>query len=467
MSADENILARFIEDRESLSEPEFDGLVAALKADPILSRTLKDLLVVDDMCGQHLSPDRRGFKAQIAQRLKDLREGRHWEAGELVKQFKSRPAMPAASAGTRFWAWGTLAAAAGVAIVATLIVAGRWNRLEHLDVQVAAVGGAPAELHAQRGGKDEVLTQGAAVLSGETIANRGDADAEFALTGEDSHIVLHEDSSLKFHAEPGGTRIELTEGSLSAKVAPHEPGHPLVFATAQAEAAVLGTELKLSVEEGTTRLEVTHGRVQVTRKEDGETIMVEAGKFATVAPGRELVAKAVAAASTATTAMEDLPTGYTASPWRKLFDGATLNGWTQDKGHWIVKNGVIAGQTRVRMEQAALMSTETFGDFELRFAYYVDGNAYLEFRHRVTDAGCFQYEAKEKNHRAWRQCVVRVIGAKGEATIDGRRVPYAADGAPVLPGHLRFYVQNRGLDIETDLKVKDIEVRTLQRAAQP
>lgn len=466
MSADENILARFIEDRESLSEPEFDGLVAALKTDPLLSRTLKDLLIFDDLCGQHLSPDRRGFKAQIAQRLKDLRDGRHWEAGELVKQFKSRPAMPAASTGNRFWAWGMLAAAAGVAIVATLFIASRWNRLEHQDVQVATIECGTSDLRAQRGAKGDALAQGAAVLSGETIANRGDTDAVIALAGEDSRITLHEDSSLKVRAEASGTRVELAEGSLSANVAPHEPGHPLVFATAQAEATVLGTKLTLSVEDGATRLEVTHGRVQVKRKEDGETIVVESGKFATVAPGRELVARAVAAAPTAT-GLEDLPAGYTASPWRKLFDGASLNGWTQDKGHWIVKNGVVVGQTRSRMEQAALMSVESFADFEFRFAYYVEGNAYLEFRHRVTEAGCFQYSAKEKNHRAWRQCVVRVIGNRGEAVIDGKHVPYEIDGALTQPGQLRFYVQNRGNEIETSLKVKEIEVRTIQRAEKP
>ncbi|MCW8129008.1 MAG: hypothetical protein KIS92_01360 [Planctomycetota bacterium] len=106
MSVSDGLLARFLEDRESLSETEFDALLAALKADAALSKALKDLLVIDGLCAQTLAPDRRGFKAQVAQRLRDLERGRALEAGDVVKRFHARPAP------RRLARWGALAAAA-------------------------------------------------------------------------------------------------------------------------------------------------------------------------------------------------------------------------------------------------------------------------------------------------------------------------------------------------------------------
>lgn len=86
-------------------------------------------------------------------------------------------------------------------------------------------------------------------------------------------------------------RILLTRGALTARVAPQPPGAPLVFATPQGEARVVGTTLRLSTHpKDGTRLEVESGRVEL-KDDAGRAVLVEAGRYAVAAPGVELVAR--------------------------------------------------------------------------------------------------------------------------------------------------------------------------------
>ncbi|MCW8129009.1 MAG: DUF1080 domain-containing protein [Planctomycetota bacterium] len=320
----------------------------------------------------------------------------------------------------------------------------------------------------RRAGSELPAGSAAPVLSGDTIVNPTESPAELALHGEDSRIALKPDSSLTLTRAEDGARVELLRGALHARLAPQDPRRPVRFVTPYGEAQVIGTELNLELRAGDARLEVRHGLVRVTRKEDGETIVVAAGQAANVGPGRELVALAIAgpAPGEAEPSTEGVPPGYTASPWRSIFDGRTLNGWQQDKGRWIVEDGALVATTEQSLEQAALMHAEDFADFELRFSYFVEGNAYLEFRDRVSELGSFQYSAREKNHTKWRACRIRIAGRAGAAEIDGKTVPYEAAGDISQPGKIRFYVQNRGTGIVTRLRVKDVEVRTLSRRAE-
>ncbi|HEX7900145.1 MAG TPA: FecR domain-containing protein [Planctomycetota bacterium] len=86
-------------------------------------------------------------------------------------------------------------------------------------------------------------------------------------------------------------RVLLTRGALTARVAPQEPGAPLVFATPQGEARVLGTTLRISTHpKDGTRLEVEEGRVEL-KNDAGRAVVVESGRYAVAAPGVELVSK--------------------------------------------------------------------------------------------------------------------------------------------------------------------------------
>jgi type 1 glutamine amidotransferase len=55
--------------------------------------------------------------------------------------------------------------------------------------------------------------------------------------------------------------------------------------------------------------------------------------------------------------------------WQSLFDGETLNGWTQNNGKapYVVRDGVIVGRSVLKSPNSFLCTNETYGDFELEF----------------------------------------------------------------------------------------------------
>ena len=61
--------------------------------------------------------------------------------------------------------------------------------------------------------------------------------------------------------------------------------------------------------------------------------------------------------------------GQSENPWIDLFDGETLEGWTQKNGQatYEVVDGTIVGTTAEGSPNSFLCSDHFYGDFELRF----------------------------------------------------------------------------------------------------
>jgi hypothetical protein len=83
----------------------------------------------------------------------------------------------------------------------------------------------------------------------------------------------------------GGRRINLDQGSLTAEVVRQAPGTSTVFVTPHGEATIVGTVLRLAVDAGKTRLDVSEGKVRLRRLPDGKPVEVAAGQYAVAAPG--------------------------------------------------------------------------------------------------------------------------------------------------------------------------------------
>ena len=62
------------------------------------------------------------------------------------------------------------------------------------------------------------------------------------------------------------------------------------------------------------------------------------------------------------------------APWKKLFDGKTLNGWTQigGKAKYEVREGMIVGKTVRNTPNSFLTTNKMYGDFILELEYKVD-----------------------------------------------------------------------------------------------
>jgi hypothetical protein len=107
---------------------------------------------------------------------------------------------------------------------------------------------------------------------------------------EHTRLDLHPGTELKLAEMSRGKRFTLRVGKLEASAARQRPFRAMVIMTPQAEARVLGTKFTLLVDTNGTRLEVTEGKVRLTRASDGKAVKVTSGYYAPAAPNAELAA---------------------------------------------------------------------------------------------------------------------------------------------------------------------------------
>ena len=91
-----------------------------------------------------------------------------------------------------------------------------------------------------------------------------------------TQITLDGRSKLAFSETDEGKQLQLSEGSLSAQVAPQQSGKPLRITTEEAVIDVLGTILSVDAKADATRLSVDEGRVRLKRIVDGRELEVSA-----------------------------------------------------------------------------------------------------------------------------------------------------------------------------------------------
>ncbi len=104
-----------------------------------------------------------------------------------------------------------------------------------------------------------------------------------------------------------GKRVTVSAGLVTAEVAKQPVGHPMQFLTPGAQATVLGTKLTLEVAALSTRLEVEHGLVGLSRRNGSAMVKVAGGQFATVADGIELASRPLATEPSGTAEGEHHP----------------------------------------------------------------------------------------------------------------------------------------------------------------
>ena len=150
--------------------------------------------------------------------------------------------------------------------------------------RLAVAPGTPATL--ERGGQATTVSDAVALAAGDVLRT-GDATGSNAITlhygRERTQISLFGGSELKVLNWGKGKRLELREGKLEASIARQRPFQPMRVSTPQAEARVLGTRFALTVTTNSTRVDVTEGRVRLTRNSDDASVKVGAGYYAIAA----------------------------------------------------------------------------------------------------------------------------------------------------------------------------------------
>jgi ferric-dicitrate binding protein FerR (iron transport regulator) len=123
--------------------------------------------------------------------------------------------------------------------------------------------------------RNEILSPGSELLTGPMSSARlRYADGTILDLTANAHL-----GNLERVNEYGGQKaLRLEAGTVHADVAHQPEGRPLLIATADAEAVVLGTRLILDTKTSDTRLSVEKGLVRLVRTADRKSVEVPAGK---------------------------------------------------------------------------------------------------------------------------------------------------------------------------------------------
>ncbi len=301
----EPILARFLENRESLSDEEFSLLLEALRRDPHLAERLKDHLILDEVLAQQYAMDRKDFVEKFEQRLRaetqvpakengkpslpsssetyalhlpDRTESNGHASrpagnGSAVPRKLAPPVVSPPPSGSSSHPWLKFSAV----MAGLLLFAAGLLRLEYTAAarKIAEVDEVAGMVLIYRDEVGIVAAEGMPILPGDEI--RAKENAQLKLTFRDrSRVTISAGSQVVFL--PGTAHLPglltagrskelfLSEGTLAADVQPQPPGRPMILETPLVEAQVLGTRLILRVEAEQSRVEVIEGLVAVQSK---------------------------------------------------------------------------------------------------------------------------------------------------------------------------------------------------------
>ncbi len=184
----------------------------------------------------------------------------------------------------------------GAAAAACLVLVGL-----HSYFQRAAVGSL-ADLRAQvtveRGGAKWPAVSGWMLYPGDIVRVPAGGAASLAWAGEATRLDLAPGAELRLFNPMWGKRLLLETGALEASVASQARWRPMIIATPQAEAKVVGTRFSLSATLARTHLEVLEGVVRLRKNflaspHDNREVMVHTGEAATAAPDVKLQAQPI------------------------------------------------------------------------------------------------------------------------------------------------------------------------------
>ena len=152
-----------------------------------------------------------------------------------------------------------------------------------------------AELHGtglslERAGQLMPANIGMRLQPGDVLRTPSTVTAVMGFVPEATRVTLQPGAELTLAEMSHGKHFDLRVGKIAASVARQRAFHPMTLTTPQAEARVVGTRFTLSATNNATRLEVTEGRVRLTRLSDGREVKVGAGHYAVVADKTELAA---------------------------------------------------------------------------------------------------------------------------------------------------------------------------------
>jgi hypothetical protein len=291
----EEILAKFLSDRESLSDTEYAQLSEALQQDLELRKSLQQDLVFEEFLSRSLSFDRRNFSAQMEQRLRDLdpqpklklkpREVKFpLDQTPLVRLRTTRQHRREQTSS------GVLALAACLALLFGVYFLLSKNHSLSLvqSPTVAKVESVAGKVESIRGNARSEIKAGGEV-SVEDVIEVAENGQLTLIYPDQSKIEVRPRSKIAFREQDNAREkvVSLKEGKLIAQISKQKAG-AFILETPHSKVKVIGTYFSLSENAGETQVAVREGVVSLQRLSDSSEIRVPEGQFVRMTEGEPL-----------------------------------------------------------------------------------------------------------------------------------------------------------------------------------
>lgn len=284
MSETKSVIERFVDDRDSLSEDELASLVDDLERRPELAVELKEQLLLNELLSQQLGVDRRDFLAQIAQRVRDCDTGDE----VLSSQVESLRSI----AEEELNSWNARAERARYrkvigALAAMLLIAvagGLWYWLTRSVSNIAIV---EVVLDGGQLTRDQITKRvnvGMDVLPGDCYETEAGQMLRFRYP-DGTILQVGGNSIVRFPltGRRQGKHVIVLRGDLSADVVPQSADRPMILHSPLADATVVGTSLTLAVRRDATWLDVSNGKVRLSRRgKQAAAVLVNSSHFGVI-----------------------------------------------------------------------------------------------------------------------------------------------------------------------------------------
>jgi hypothetical protein len=322
MTFHEDLIQRYVDDCNGLSEADLQTLFTALRDDPQLVQQLREQLELSEVLRQKLAIDAGNFPAQIELRIQDYligKQRREVQTDSLEQNVESEiqrqkptpplppptqspptqspptqsppaptpPALPKKSPASiptiavdtqkgksrrrgsfRFWLVATLL----IAIVGYYGLVLRGNDATLLT--------ATGDVTIQRGDETLQFLPAMSLRSGDQlkIGSGGYAILQYR---DGTELKLHDRTEIKI-GTGWGKRVVVGEGNLLATVSPQRLQPGLRIETPSATAVIIGTELLVSSRGEETRVDVSHGKVELHKNSSSESVVLEKNDYGVV-----------------------------------------------------------------------------------------------------------------------------------------------------------------------------------------
>jgi len=171
-----------------------------------------------------------------------------------------------------------MAIAASLALAVGLLY---WSQSQPKSEALASLSDIRGALVLEHDGRLVSSANGTPLFATDVVTASSDGVATI-LFQDGTRVELNSGAKVALNSENGAKRIELRNGSLEADINKQPAGKSMNFITPHARAIVLGTSLKLTTGSTGTRLDVTHGKVELTLPQAAAGIEVTEGRSAEV-----------------------------------------------------------------------------------------------------------------------------------------------------------------------------------------